>query len=508
MKRKSYALLLLAITLAGACKKEQTKSQKEVVTQETGKSSFTNENNQFRFMKKMPQPEVGITTKPTDSKNARTAGTGCTVTQVTKTAGYDENILLNPNSDIIYLGSIIDPQTINTGAYKPITNVTRKPITVSTSLQGVQGVVSKTFMPSLSNQRTALNEILNQKITGDQPGELSMEINEVYSEDQMKLAIGTKFEYSKIASITANLNFSESAAKTHIVAKFIQTYYTTDMDIPSDGKLIEDDPSKFGQYSPVYVSSCTYGRMGLFFFESSKSSKEVTAALNATYKAAVVSGSVDVSLETKKILNESTIKVYTNGGSGADAVLSIGGYEGFVAFVKQGGKYSINSRGAMLSFRLRYLSDHSIARTVLTSTYNVRTCDETKVPVYSFKNSQYGDHYLSVVSNAGNYWTYEGTAFYAHKIAVDGAYPVYVYVNDADSDHYYTTGGVSGNWWRNEGVAFYAYKTQVEGTIPIYEFYSASGKEHYYTPSQSIGSYPGYWSANNGVVFYVFPNGN
>ncbi|WP_343744335.1 thiol-activated cytolysin family protein [Chitinophaga sp.] len=503
MRKTIYALPLLMLALAVACKKDQ----KETRTNEastTEKAGFTNENNQFRFMPKFPQPDTGVQVK---SLTPMARGTNCTVQQVTKTAGYDENILLNPLSDIIYIGSLIKSESINTGAYTPITNVTRKPVTLSVSLQGVQGTVAKTIMPSLSNQRTALNEILNQKITGDQPSEISMEVNQVYSEDQMKLSIGTKFEYSKIASVAANFDWSETSEKTHIVAKFLQVYYTVDMDIPSDGKLIEDDPSKFGQYSPVYVSSCTYGRMGLFFLESSRSQREVKAALTATYKAAVTSGSVQVTSEQKSILNESTIKVYTNGGSGADAVTAISGYDGFVTFIKQGGKYSINSRGAMLSYRLRYLSDHSIARTVLTSTFNVRTCDETITQMYSFRNLQAGDHYIDATTAQDPYWSYEGPLFRAHKIAVDGAFPVYCYVRSSTIEHKFSMDPAPGNDWRSEGVSFYAFKSQVDGTVPIYEFHSDSGGDNYYTPATSIGSYPGYWSARSqSPVFYVYPN--
>lgn len=498
-----YALPLLMLAFAVSCKKD-VRETSAGNSETTGKAGFTNENNQFRFMKKFPLPDTGVQVKSSDPM-AR--GTNCTVQTVTKTAGYDENILLNPNSDIIYIGSLIKSETINSGAYTPLLNVTRKPITMSVSLQGVQGSVAKTYLPSVSAQRTALNDILNQKITGDQPSEVSMEVNQVYSEDQMKLTIGTKFEYSKIASATANFDWSEVSQKTHVVAKFLQVYYTADIDIPNDGKLIEDDPSKFGPYSPVYVSSCTYGRVGLFFLESSKSQKEVKAALTIAYKAAVTSGSIEVTTEVKNILNESTIKVYTNGGSGADAVKAIAGYEEFVNFIKQGGRYSINSRGALLSYKLRYLSDHSIARTVLTSTYNVRTCDETISQLYSFRNDQDGDHYIGFVPNMDSYWTYEGPAFKAHRMAVDGAYPVYCYSRRANGEHVFSMGGTpDGSGWISEGVAFYAYKTQVEGTVPIYEFYSASGTNHYYTPASTIGSYPGYWTERRGVAFYLFPN--
>jgi thiol-activated cytolysin len=502
MKKTNYVLLLLALACSVACKKE-TKNPQTIDPQTGMPSSFTNQNNQFRFMEKFPQPDTGVLAK---QSTATARGTSCHTETVTKTAGYNENILLNPISDIIYIGSIIKSETIDNGTYTPLLNVTRRPITISTSLQGVQGTVSKTYVPSLSNQRTALNDILNQKITGDQPSEVSMEVNEVYSEDQMKLSIGTKFEYSKIASVSANFDWSEASQKTHIVAKFLQIYYTVDMDIPNDGKLIDNDPSSFGQYAPVYVSSCTYGRMGLFFLESSKSQKEVKAALSATYKAVVTSGSVDVSMENKKILNESTIKVYTNGGSGADAVTAISGYEGFVAFIKQGGKYSINSRGALLSYRLRSLKDHSVSRTVLTSTYNVRVCDETITQLYSYVNSQYGDHYICSCTSIPTHWTFEGPLFRAHTIPVDGAYPVYVYVHDATAQHYFTMGSPSGNGWRSEGIIFYAFKTQVEGTVPIYEFYSASGTDHYYTAATTIGSFPGYWTENRGVAFYTYPN--
>jgi len=117
------------------------------------------------------------------------------------------------------------------------------------------------------------------------------------------------------------------------------------MNVPEDGIFVQErpDPTKFGAYSPVYVSSLTFGRMGLFFLESSYSVAEVTAALEGTLSNLSIGGSISSTYKT--ILNTSIIKVYATGGSGAAAVEAISGYDGFVNFVKSGGKFNQDSRG-------------------------------------------------------------------------------------------------------------------------------------------------------------------
>ena len=73
------------------------------------------------------------------------------------------------------------------------------------------------------------------------------------------------------------------------------------------------------------------------------------------------------------------------GGSGASAAQAINGPADVYAFISSGGDYSKDSPGAPLSYKLRYIKKGTpVARVVLTSEYNVRTCD-LAYPSYKLK---------------------------------------------------------------------------------------------------------------------------
>ena len=392
--RLMHLLGLIALLFMLSCKKQ------DIIHMEPSKISLSSSNaNPFRNMPKIPQPQEGIEitikeAQPLDSDQQNQSATmpqsNCKTEIITKTAVFDEQLLLSPGSDVIYLGSVLDANSLPTGAYKPIVPIKKRPIKISLSLQGIQGKIEQQVNATLGDTRQALSDILNQQMVGGQPSEIGYSVNQIYSEDQLRLAIGANFSLNKLADIKSSFNFNSNDQKTRVVAKIIQKYYTVDLGIPDDGVFVEEtpDPAKFGLYSPVYISSLTFGRMGLFFVESSYSITEVNAALEATLSILSILGSSpggSISATYKTILNSSTIKVYTTGGSGEAAVEAISGYDGFVHFIKSGGKFSPDSRGAILSYQLRNLSDYTLFQTKLTSTYEVRSCN----PIPNFQNGQF-----------------------------------------------------------------------------------------------------------------------
>lgn len=378
--KNTLTLLSLGICalLSPACKK------REISPPQKDRSVATIElygKNPFRNMPKLNLPDIN--NSYIENEGLRLSSLSfkgpCKTEIVTKTVAFDEQILLAPGADVIYLGSVIDAKSLISGAYKPIVPIKKRPIQLSLSLQGVQGMVSNLVTPTLHDTRQAINSILNQTTTGDQPTEITYGVSQIHSEDQLKLALGVNFSLSKLAEIKSSFNFNDTDQKTRVVAKILQKYYTVDMNIPDDGIFVEErpDPEKFGPYSPVYISSLTFGRMGLFFMESTYPVQELSTAIDVTLtdiKQPIGNVGTGITLACKEILNTSTIKVFTTGGSGEAAVEAIRGYDGFVNFIKSGGKFGVNSRGAILSYQLRNLSDYTIFQTKLTSTYEVKTC--------------------------------------------------------------------------------------------------------------------------------------
>lgn len=300
----------------------------------------------------------------------------CFVKRYKAAPGFSEMFLLDPTSDVIYPGALIKGETITTGEYIPIV-ADRAPITISISLENIGGSPKAIVEnPSLSQVRSAIVSILNSNVTGNTPAKISFEIQEVHSSEQLKIAVGANYS-NAFASVSGSFNFNKENTRSRVIVKFLQVYYSIDIDTPKKpSDLFENPPSvgSLGSVSPMYISTVTYGRMVLFTAESSKSSTEVKAALNAAFDSGVQSGEIDISLEHKKVIEETSIKAMVLGGSGSAGSKVVNGIEGLKAYIIEGGDYSKDSPGAPLSYKMRYLKDNSIGKVILATEYSVRQC--------------------------------------------------------------------------------------------------------------------------------------
>lgn len=284
-------------------------------------------------------------------------------------AGFDEQIVLNPATDVIYPGALVKGESILDGTYTLIPAV-RKPITISTSLTGGSSVSVVVDEPKLSSVREAINGLMGQEYDVP-PANMGFTVEQAYSEQQIKLSLRASYK-SGILDVDGGFDFSNKQIKTRLVAKFIQSYYTLDMDLPAvPSDLFENDVDQalFGLYMPMYVSTVTFGRMALFTVESELEETEVRAFLNASYANVDASASADFDA----LKSKSTMKVYILGGSGAAAGATINGFEDFKNYIQSGGNYSKSSPGAPISYKLRYIRDNSIGKIVYAASYPIVT---------------------------------------------------------------------------------------------------------------------------------------
>lgn len=294
--------------------------------------------------------------------------------------GFDELLALDPTSDVIFPGAMLEGNSIPTGEYIPITT-DRAPITLSVSLQNLSGSpVVEIDDPKLSTVREGIKSILDQEVVSSTPAKINFSIEQVYSEEHLRLALGANYRAAG-NSISTSFNFNSSSYKNRFVLKYLQVYYSIDMDPPEDpSDLFRSIPEveDLGATSPVYVASMSYGRMVLYTIESNRSETEINAAFNAVLNSG--GGSVDASYE--EIIEESNVKALVIGGSGADAAQTINGPSEVYSFIAAGGEYSKDSPGAPLAYKLRFIKKGTpVARVVLTSEYQIRTCEFTS-PTY------------------------------------------------------------------------------------------------------------------------------
>ena len=133
------------------------------------------------------------------------------------------------------------------------------------------------------------------------------------------------------------------------------------MDIPLDGNLLLDNDAinLMEGFSPVYISSITYGRMGVITMESNYGYNEVRLAVKAAFDAKIVNGNISISNEYKKIIDESNIKIYMVGGDGSGIAESVEGFAAFKKYIIDGGYYSPEVPGVPIAFTASYLMDNS-----------------------------------------------------------------------------------------------------------------------------------------------------
>lgn len=341
----------------------------------------------------------------------------CTEQQYEVAAEYDEQLILNPTSDVLWPGAIIDGNTIDTGEYVPIV-VDRNPVTISVSLINIEGAKSRTVAdPKLSTMREAISDILSSEVTGATEARVTFEVVDVHSESQLDLALGVSYN-SGTVNVKNQFDFSRTDVLSRTIVKFLQVYYTIDVDVPQKPSecfapavsWASLDQQINGQVSPMYVSTIAYGRMALFTMESTYSSTQIHNALDASFAAIKTNTTLDV--KHASVLQQSSMKATIIGGSGAQAVQVVNGFEGLRTYMTEGGNYDKDTAAAPLAYKLRYLCDNGSCRIVMAQNYVVRSCEELKPGHYGIQHNGwyvawfYVDYYLDGVhhsDSSGNF---------------------------------------------------------------------------------------------------------
>jgi thiol-activated cytolysin len=305
----------------------------------------------------------------------------CVTQDFQETRQYDKIVAFAANSESLWPGALIQGDAVYSGLFTQI-GLPRAPMSFSVSLENLDGGRSATMSaPALSQYRDRLGEILDAEITGATAANIFAEIEEVYSRDQLAIALGASVGWLT-GSVAASFDFAKTRVKSRYVVKYAQAYYTVDVDAPASPSAVFAPGTELADVQelvrpgspPLYVSSITYGRMILFTFESEYSADEVGAALDFVYRGGVdVSGSVSVTYE--EVLSKSNITAYILGGSGAQAAQAIDSYEALIDFIHQGGDYTRESPGAPIAYKLAYLADNSPARLSFTDAYTVTSCE-------------------------------------------------------------------------------------------------------------------------------------
>ena len=326
----------------------------------------------------MQKTSVTPERKILSSKEEPRASHICSVQKIRQTVGSTEHLLLDPQSDIIWPGSLILASSVATGEYKaPTISQDRSPIKLSISHKGISGLSYKEIEnPELAYAQEALKHFHQVAKSGSFSARTAANIYSIYSKEHLNVALKGHYK-SGVEKVTGSFDFSTDSIKNKVVVDFRQIYYTVDVSTQHN-HFFESPP--LGD-DIAYVSSVTYGRMLLFAVESTEDTQTLKAAL--AYSSGKTA-SIDLKAKYNKVLKESTINVLILGGdpSAAAKITNItNGIEGIKEtikkYIEEGSTGGLQSPPAPLSYRLRYLSDGAIANVKLSTTYQSRNCQKS-----------------------------------------------------------------------------------------------------------------------------------
>lgn len=274
-----------------------------------------------------------------------------------------ESVALPELARYIYPGSLLMGNSIQNLDYKPIA-ATLNPITVSLSIPALNKKTAITIdKPALSATRAAVQDYL-QTADFTQNGQLSYSIEQFSSYDELKVAFGsdvnTRTLFGKNSSST-NIEEGMISKRTGFYVKFYQTSFTLDMDVPNPS-LVADNNFDSGRVEPVYISSVSYGRMGVLAIETNETASNAKRIINETFNKLFYNKSTNFTQEEKSFIDGSDYNLYLIGGDGKTASQAFQGYEAFVNHVSQG-TFSKSQPGVPIFCSYSYLKDNSPVKT-------------------------------------------------------------------------------------------------------------------------------------------------
>jgi thiol-activated cytolysin len=310
-----------------------------------------------------------------------TSGWSCSETDYSLTSEPSQFVVMNPNADVLWPGSLIQGASLASGVLNPIP-VKRAPGTITLTIAGGGGKVFSQTMPeaSLSAATGAMNQIL-AGYTGGTPAAFSLVETSVYSSNQ--LAVTANVDASGGTwSGSASLAFDSSSAKSHVLIQFSQQFFTMAFQ-PPQGAAGVFDPSvtaaDLAPYvgagnPPVYVASVTYGRIFYLLFESSASQTDLSAAVSAAYNGGAVTASGSATVAQQAIINNATLSSYGIGGDAQAAIAAASGgtqFDKVGAFLTGNADFSPENPGVPISYMI---GDSSEVKLALTTSYTAKDC--------------------------------------------------------------------------------------------------------------------------------------
>lgn len=192
---------------------------------------------------------------------------------------WADSLFINPAiRDKIYLGNLISHNAPSNTDIPEFTGYTFNPVTIS-AWPAIEGG-AKTYIPSQMEQESFAKEVIGKLQNRDEEFNLHDNAVEFYSHRQLHtvgvISMGVKLD--EVVSGTSFLE-KEMTRKYGLLYSFKRIFFKLNMDIPT--KLIQEELKNTDAARGVsFVSSVSYGKVGLLVIESDTDSRDVRDAIN------------------------------------------------------------------------------------------------------------------------------------------------------------------------------------------------------------------------------------
>lgn len=313
----------------------------------------------------------------------------CTTTPYSITRTPDRIVTLNPDVEILWVGSLLQGKGHLGGIGQLAELPVRQRAPLSLSIDLLVGDNARVVPnPSVATVTSAIGDLIQ---TAEGQGHTAgsnifYTKEETHSMNQAALAMGLSAAYMG-ASIKASLSTDMSEETRTVTAYFVQRMFNVSMVLPqTPGEVFSDefttdlleqqiDRGRIGPDNlPVYISSIAYGRILMFSFTSTASTFDINATLEAMYNSGEFGGSLDAHLQ--QVLSQAKIEVVTVGGD-AGAALSLIRNNDLGSYFAQDAPLT---SARPISYTVRNLGDNSIASVSETTNYNLQQCLPVQTP--------------------------------------------------------------------------------------------------------------------------------
>jgi hypothetical protein len=314
----------------------------------------------------------------------------CTTTPYSLTRTPEKIVTLNPDVEVLWVGSLLQGQGYVGGIGSLVELPIRQRTPMALTIDLLTGNNTRTIdRPTLATSNQAIGQLIDDATAaGHTAGSNILFTKEtMFSYDQMALKMGLSASYSG-ATIKASLSTDISNETRTVAAYFVQRMFTVSMVLPQSPEAVFSDEftkemldqersrGRMGPGNPpVFVSSIAFGRILIFSFTSTASETDINATLNVMYNGGEFGGEMEAKYQ--EILQTAQIRVVTVGGDANQALALIRSNDLGQYFAED----APLSTAKPISYTIRHLKDNVIARVAEATDYNLTSCTPKELPV-------------------------------------------------------------------------------------------------------------------------------